>query len=210
MTVPDGSANSFTESDQLGWVALNMDYPIEKWSTVVNLAQLRKVKVIPWIRLARIPEGETIVNVKARLQTLVDTARIWNTDWILPNYEDEASTMPPALVRLALEETNWVGYVGWSTQGWLPNDVNYQPIAGDPVLLQIFPTDLHWPKDYATIKQKMGDCVAHARQHGFAYVGVTYQTYDNATPALYDVESYQHSVFPGNLIQAGQWASWYA
>lgn len=55
----------------------------------------------------------------------------------------------------------------------------------------------------------MADCVWHARDLGFVYVGVTYQTYADATPAWFDVENHQHSVFTGNVIPYGEWNKWF-
>lgn len=207
LTVPDGSAETFT--NDVDWIAPNLEYEYTRWSTVVSKAQTRNIKVIPWVRLAHVAWGEGLDHIREQLQLLVTTARIWNTDWILPNYEDEASTFAPSIVKKELDDTGWQGNTGWSVQGWVPNDVDYSPMGNDPALLQIFPTDLRWPKDYATIKAKMGDCIYHAREGGFTYISVTYQTYDNATPSLYDVESYQHSTFPGNVILSGEWPSWY-
>lgn len=129
-------------------------------------------------------------------------------DTIIPNYEAEASTFAPADVAEHLYGfANWDGKTGWSTLAWLQNDVDWTPLTQDPVLLQIFPADNGWP--VSEIGPRMGDCVAHARAEGFTFVGVTYQAYGNATPAWYDVESFQHSTFPGNVIAHGQWGSWY-
>jgi hypothetical protein len=152
-------------------------------------------------------DGEAVV--LANLMKLVNAANAWNGKIILPNYERECETIRPDTVARLLKQTGWDKDTGWSTLAWLQNDVDFTPIAHDPVLLQIFPADTHWPLDYGIIKQKMGDCVWHARQKGFTYVGVTYQTYAGATPALFDVESYQHSVFPGNVIGHGEWPDWF-
>ena len=205
MVTPDGSAETFDTS--IGWVALNVAHPIEQWANAINRAQARNIKVIPWIRLAH--ASDSLEVVKQRLRTLVDTARIWGTDIIMPNYEDEADRITPHQVAIALEEIGWTGDVGWSTQAWLPNGPDWTALTYDPVLLQIFPTDNGWPSDYATIKQKMEQCVWHARNKGFTYVGVTYQTYAGATPALYDCASCMHSVYPGNQLQAGDWPQWF-
>jgi hypothetical protein len=186
-----------------------MEYPMTRWSTAISRAQLRNIKVIPWVRLAHVGAGEGLNDVKARLDMLVRTARVWNTDTILPNYEDEADVIPPNVVKLALDETGWTGNTGWSTQAWLPNGPDFTAMREDAVLLQIFPTDLNWPKDYGIIKKNMGDCVYHARDKGFTYVSVTYQTYDDATPGIFDVDSYMHSVYPGNEIQHGEWPQWF-
>lgn len=136
----------------------------------------------------------------------------------MPNYEIEAETIPPSQVMNALDETIWEGNVGWSTLGWLQNNVDYSPIArrDHPVLLQIFPGDMtsifpdntrHDPEYVAKIT---GDCVYHARMDkGFQYVGVTWQTYGDMTSSDFDCSSFMHSTFPGNLISRPDWSSWY-
>jgi hypothetical protein len=86
--------------------------------------------------------------------------------------------------------------------------VNWLPLKNDAVLLQIFPKDNRWAP--IEVKQKMRDCVAHAREEGLWSVGVTYQTYADAQPEWYDVASFAHSTFPGNLIAHGDWPKWYA
>lgn len=135
-------------------------------------------------------------------------AQLWGESLILANYETEASVYAPADVQNHLRNVlDWDGDTGWSTLAWLQNDVDWSPLAADPVLLQIFPKDNGWTVDQ--IPQRLGDCVAHARDEGFTYVGVTYQTYAGAVPGWYDVGAFQHSTFPGNLIQAHEWPQWY-
>jgi hypothetical protein len=206
LTVPDGSAESFDA--HVDWVACNLEYAPDRWAQVRARAHSLDVKVMPWVRLAHSNSGETIEHVKVKLSLLVDTAQAWGCDTILPNYEDEASTIRPSLVAEYLYgQEDWLGHTGWSTNGWLGNDIDYTAIADDPVLLQIFPTDLRW--DPLDIEKKMGDCVYHAREKGFSYVGVTYQTYANARPGWYDCASHMHSTYPGNLIAGGDWGKWY-
>jgi hypothetical protein len=204
LTVPDGSAETFT--DAVDWVACNLEYAPSQWKQVRDKAAAMNIKVIPWRRLAH--EGDNFETIKDHLNLLVSTAQAWGSDTILPNYEDEAKTYPPAQVAEHLYGyVDWDGLTGWSLTGWLFNAVDWTPIAHDPALLQIFPADLQWPVD--EIAQKQGDCVEHARDKGFTYVGVTYQTYAGAQPAWFDVASYQHSTFPGNVIASGQWGEWY-
>jgi len=161
------------------------------------------------VRLAHVEQGDTWEHVKQRLALLVLTAQSWGENTIIPNYENEAETFSPSLLTDHLYGVmDWDGDTGWSTQAWLPNDVDYTPFrVQDPALLQIFPKDLRW--EPWQIQSKMGDCVWHAREKGFRYVGVTYQTYGEAVPSWYDCESHMHSTFPGNLIAHGQWGEWY-
>jgi hypothetical protein len=190
-------------------VGCNLEYAPPQWNNVRARAQTFNVKVFPWVRLAHVNHGDTFENVKERLSLLVLTAQVWGVDTIIPNYENEADTFSPAEVQNHLRNVlDWDGDTGWSTQAWLPNAPDFLPMANDSVLLQVFPTDNRWTVD--EIEQRQGDCVAHARDKGFTYVGVTYQTYGSATPGWYDVASHQHSTFPGNLIQHGQWDEWYA
>jgi hypothetical protein len=168
---------------------------------------------VPWIRLCHPNMGEDFETIKQRLSLLMTTADSWGDRIILPNYEVEAETYHPSVVADYLYGyADWDGETGWSTLAWLPNDVNFRPFSdrGDPALLQIFPKDARWLYNYDIVNQKMGDCVYHARVHsGFDYVGVTYQTYDDISPLVFDTHSYAHSVFTGNLIGHGQWPHWF-
>ena len=171
-------------------------------------ARALDIKVIPWARLANTLQGDTLALIKSKLALLILTANTWDDDTILPNYENEAEKIPPGMVGdILYDELGWNGLTGWSTNGWLGSDLDFSPLSADPALLQIFPTDLRW--NISDIPQKMGDCVYHARELGFNYVGVTYQTYDNARPVWYDCASHMHSTYPGNLIANGDWGKWY-
>lgn len=165
------------------------------------------VRTIPWIRLCH-PATEDFEVLKQRLSLLTLTAQVWGENIIIPNYEVEAGTYSPADVQNHLRNVlDWDGETGWSTLAWLQNDVDWTPLAKDSVLLQIFPKDNGWTVE--EIPYRMADCVVHARYEGLTYVGVTYQTYASALPAWYDVASYQHSTFPGNVIAHGEWDDWY-
>jgi hypothetical protein len=205
LTVPDGTGENF--STNIDWVACNIgEYEESEWNSVRRKAAKYGIVAMPWLRLARSPDdGETVI--KDNLRTLVETARSWNVNFILPNYEKEAEWCEPNTVAALLKGTGWKGNTGWSMQGWLPNDVDYSPINDDPVLLQIFPEDLKWDVD--DIPSKMSDCVYHARvDHGFMYCGVTYQSYRDAEASWYDCEI-DHSVFTGNTISPEDWKDWF-
>jgi hypothetical protein len=152
------------------------------------------------------------------LNQLVFVATLWGCDTIMPNYEIEAETIPPNQVMQVLDTTGWNGNVGWSMLGWLQNAVDYSPMTqrDQPVLLQIFPTDMHsiFPgdtrHDSEYVAKVTADCVWHARMDkGFQYVGVTWQTYGDMRSGDFDCHSFQHSTFPGNLIARHEWAGWY-
>lgn len=138
---------------------------------------------------------------------MTTTAELWGETLILPNYESEAETYAPVDVANHLYNVmDWDGDTGWSTLAWLQNAVDWSPLHRDPVLLQIFQKDNQWAPDQ--IKQMQADCVFHARvQEGFTYVGVTFQVND-AQPNWYDLAG-SHSVFPGNLINHGEWGTWF-
>lgn len=188
-----------------------MAYPLSQWATVRQRAANHGVRVIPWIRLCHVNEGEDWEILKQRLSLLTTTAQLLEENLILPNYEAEAETYEPKDVcQYLYGDLDWDGKTGWSTLAWLQNGAGWEDIPDeDAVLLQIFPQDNRWQVD--EIKQKMGDCVAHARDEGRTYVGVTYQAYGvpQAQPWWYDCESYFHSTFPGNQIGHGEWSMWY-
>lgn len=168
------------------------------------------MRVFPWIRLCHVNIGENFETIKRHLDLLATTALFWGEDTIVPNYEDEASVHKPESVADYLYGTlDWGGHVGWSTLAWLQNDLNWSVLNRDPALLQIFPQDNRWSVD--EIQDKQDDCVAHARDLGFTYVGVTFQTYGDplkAQPDWYDLRG-SHSVFPGNVIAHGEWDNWF-
>ncbi len=206
LTVPDGSAESFDNS--VDWIACNLEYAPAQWGRARARATGMGIRAIPWIRLCHPNEGEDFETIKERLALLVLTAQVWGETAIMPNYENEAEPYSPASVNEYLRGyLDWDGETSWSMPGWLANSPDYRSMAGDSVHLQIFPADMRWA--IADIPRKMGDCVEHARDKGFTYVGVTYQTYASAQPAWFDVGSYQHSTFPGNQILAAEWPQWY-
>lgn len=203
--MPDGSAESFT--NDVDWVAVNLEYSPALWAKVRSRASSLGVRVIPWVRLCHPNHGEDFETIKQRLNLLMTTAVQWGDPIILPNYEVEASTYQPYKVADYLyNDLNWKGDTGWSTLAWLQNDLDWLPLARDPALLQIFQKDAGWPPD--EIQDKQDDCVYHARDLGFTYVGVTFQTYADAQSSWYDLSGC-HSVFPGNLIQHGEWDDWF-
>jgi hypothetical protein len=190
------------------WVALNVrDFPAPQWATVVSRCANAGVLTIPWARLAH-PPFEGFASAALMFQRMRDAANAWGSGWILPNYENEAdSTLPPTEAARALAECGWAGRVGWSTQGWLPNAVDFSPINDDPVLLQIFPEDMRWGSDPAVIKEKTGHCITHARNHGFDHVGLTFQAY-RSSYNWFDLSG-NHSIFPGDGKTASEWAAWF-
>jgi len=194
---------------KVSWLALNVgDHSASSWSVVVQRSAQYRIKVIPWARLCHGWEG--LPTALQKFQKMKAAADLWGTDWILPNYEDEAEKgLPPHLALEAFSLSGWKKNVGWSTQGWLPNSVDYLDIYKDPVLLQIFPTDMRKPPP---VKLLTTDCIKHARGldesiHRFTYVGVTYQTYGEAKPWWYDLSGV-HSIYHGDGLES-KWAIWF-
>lgn len=190
------------------------DFTIAQWEAkaTISRAHAAGLMVIPWARLAD-PGSEDYHDARRYMNIMAEAATRWNSTWILPNLEAEATTTcPPWRAKEAVELSGWDGKVGWSMQGWLPGTsgggqegADYTPINSDPVLLQIFPEDLRWTP--SEIPGKQADCVWHARvDKGFTHIGVTYQTY-RAFPEWYDLTG-NHSVFTGDAI-GGQWAKWF-
>lgn len=201
LTVPDGSAEAFKN---VSWVACNLEYEASRWDSVRNRAANMGIEVFPWIRLAN--DKDTVFQFEQHIRHLVNIGRIWKSKWILPNYEKEAERFAPSLARSILNDTDWEGLTGWSTLGWLLNDVDYSPICNDPALLQIFPEDMKFPPEM--VDEKVSDCVYNARvNHGFTYVGVTYQSY-RSSHTWFDCDI-THSVFTGNTIPASDWDLWF-
>ncbi|MEM3097518.1 MAG: hypothetical protein QXU32_02215 [Nitrososphaerales archaeon] len=194
--------------DGLKWIALNIrDFAPIEWHVVRSRATLWGIEVYPWARLAH-PGRDSIAVLRQQLTNLVATAKSWGSRYILPNYEKEAETFSPEVVKKELDKLGWTGLVGWSTEGWLPNNVDYSPINKDPVLLQIFPEDMRLPHDPSVINKTMLDCVKHARiDKGFTYVGVTYQTY-RISSKMFDLKG-THSLFTGDYVSANnEWPWW--
>jgi hypothetical protein len=204
---PRGGVEDVLEMREAGvkWLALNVgDFPMTAWATVLNRAAAIGVAYLPWARLAQ--PGEPSSAVQGKLELLAQVGRAWNAPAILPNYEKEAETVSPAAVAKMLLMVDWPRLVGFSTQGWLANDVDFGPLNAHPVLLQCFPTDAGWQP--ADVRQKTLQCVTHARDKGFVYVGCTFQTYADALPDWYDIASFQHSLYPGDGL-FGQWGKWF-
>lgn len=204
---PHGGVDNISEQKAAGmeWIACNVrDFAAQTWDTVRMKAAALGVPVFPWGRVGH-PESETRRDAEDFLGNLVFIGHQWGSEWILPNLEKEAESIaPPGFCAEVLRGLGFPGHVGWSTQAWLPNSVDFSPIAHDPVLLQIFPEDNRWTPE--EIPQKMTDCLRHARDKGFVYAGVTYQTY-RAEPSWYDLTGV-HSFFTGDDIGPGNWDKW--
>lgn len=182
----------------VGWVTLNVGdgHTWDDWQTVRDIASVNGVTVYPWQRCFN----------ELALRHLMQLA-VENGVQPLPNLEKELEgEMPPTKVeRICLEYA--VAVVGWSVLGWLPNDVDMSPMGqAAPVLLQLFPQDMR--RDPSELEKIQRDSVVHARDLGCKNVGVTYQTYGEATPEWYEFWGGVRSYYTGDDIGAGGWSTW--
>jgi hypothetical protein len=180
----------------LGWFTLNVgdEATWEDWRHVRHIAAGNGVTVYPWAR-CRNPQG---------LRDLLQLA--WdNGVQPIPNLETELEgTLPPALVGEICAQYPAVDVVGWSCMGWLQNSPDFSPMTHRPVLLQLFATDMR--RDPAELPQIQKDCVLHARHKGFKNVGVTYQTYGDATKYWYAYWQGIRSYYTAEDM--GSWDDW--
>lgn len=179
------------------WLALNLgdDHGWDDWRIVIERARAIDVVVMPWARCRTIED----------CYSLLDTADLVSFHAIL-NLEDELKDeLTPARVSELIRDFDVE--VGISTVGWLYNSVDYLPLAGYPVLLQLFPTDMR--RDPADLEQIQAECVFHAHAKGFTYTGITAQTYGDAVPEWYAyMNGGTRSFYTGDDIGAGNWSKW--
>lgn len=185
------------------WLALNVrEHAPAEWDVVRSRADALNMPCKPWARLGLPDQGETRDDCLVMLQTIYQACDAWGENGI-PNVETEFERIfPPD--ELAAEIDHRIE--GLSSVAWLYNAVNFTPVAHLPLLLQIFKTDNRWTVD--EIEKRQADCVLHAREKGFTYVGVTFQTYGGAQPSWYAYHSGTRSYFTGDDIGGGQWAPW--
>jgi hypothetical protein len=143
---------------------------------------------------------------EAGLHRLLALAESLGSRRCILNIEDEfKADLPPSLVASRVAQYE-IADVAISTVAWLYNDVDYRPLTHLPVLLQIFPQDNRW--DPSELEQRQADCVRHAREKGFRYVGVTFQAYGGAQPEWYAYHRGPRSLYAGDDVGAGRWEAW--
>lgn len=179
------------------WFALNIGdgHTWEDWRIVIDRARALNVVVMPWKRCRTLTE----------CWELLDRADMVSFHAIL-NIEDEFKDVlePAQVAKLIIDFPDLK--VGISTVAWLFNDVDFSPLKSYPALLQIFPTDNGWDPD--ELEQRQADCVTHARDKGFTYVGATLQTYGGAKPEWYGYHKGTRSLYTGDDAGAGNWEAW--
>jgi hypothetical protein len=199
--VADGlsEAVAFEVGADVQWFALNLGdgNSWEKYSKLVATAKGNDVLCMPW---ERVYDPDDLFGLMYAAEQV--------GFHVLLNIENEfQSDLPPKTVREVIEEFPEM-HVGISTVGWIYNDIDLEPLAHLPFLLQCFAQDAHWsPED---IPQKIADCIWHARNdHGLTYVGVTVQTYGDAVPEWYaSTEGDVRSYYTGDDMGQGGWAQW--
>jgi hypothetical protein len=183
------------------WLTVNVGDGLhwDDWRVVRERALPVGVEVFPWKRCRTV----------ADCHDLLELADLFASRVIL-NIEDEfKDVLPPSLVASLLRDYTLQASaldVGISTVGWVYNSVDYEPLGDYPVLLQLFAADMR--RDPAELEQIQADCVAHARDKGFTYVGVTFQTYGDAEPGWYAYHKGTRSYYTSDDIGGGQWGPW--
>jgi len=181
------------------WLALNVGDGIawQDWRIVVDRARGLGVDVFPWARCYTLDDC-------SRLLDLADDVAFR----AILNIEDEFQTAvdPNDLAALLDDSEVRLDEIGLSSVAWLYNDVDFSPLSAYPMLLQLFPTDMR--RDPADLEQIQADCVVHARDKGFTYVGVTFQTYAGARPEWYAYYEGARSLYTGDDVGAGNWGAW--
>ena len=193
------------------WACIDIadGHPFADWSTTVSQCNAAGMRVPVWGRVAN-----------SSLMSILGTAIQLRRACVL-NIEDEFKVKPPAQFEAeikALKAANptYTREIVISTVGWLygsepaaPADIAFwKPIAHRPVLLQIFPQDMH--RDPATLPDLTAACIQHAKNYGFRDIGVTFQTYGTAQPSWYTFWSGKpRSLFTGDQVGSqSAWQQW--
>lgn len=178
------------------WLACNVGdgHGWEDWRIVITNARLLGVQIFPWARCRTVEECY-------RLCEIADSVGFQ----VLLNVEDEfqGGVSPTAVATILRDFPDLQPAI--STVGWVYNNVDYSPLAAVPALLQLFMQDMR--RDPADLEQIQKDCCLHARERGFVYLGVTYQTYGAAKPEWYEFWKGPRSYYSGDDI-GGSWADW--
>jgi hypothetical protein len=186
----------------MAWLALNVGdgHDWLSWETVRRNARAADVETFPWKRCRTLGE----------CRELLELGSSYAAKAIL-NIEDEFKDVcaPAKVAELVFEYSihDAAFDVGISTVGWLYNDCTFLPLSNLPVLLQVFAADNKWAP--AELQKRQAECVTHARDKGFTYVGVTYQTYAGAKPEWYAFAGgATRSWFTADDIGGGRWGAW--
>lgn len=177
-----------------------IDFPPESWNKARQAAINQGLIVFPW--------GATIADSRTeclkRLDKIVATAVAWNTKYVIIDAEKELDNGFITSDDIALALADFPD-AAISTEAWLYFNVDWWPLTEWPVLLQIYPEENRLTPEQ--IPQFQADCVRHARQRGFLYVGVTFPTYHGSQPTWYNLSG-TYSLYTADDCQGDyrQWA----
>lgn len=186
--VTPGNVESVPEEaskNRFKWLALNIgDHLPSEWDLVRARCKAFGITVYPWGRLHT-----------PGIQDLVCTTALgWRTRPLL-NIESEAKppgipgSQPwgqPKYVAAKLKKDYPKIQAILSIPGWpYWGGTDWKPLADCPALLQILPEDMHIANTKAEIARVQGDCEFMAKKV-FKRVGVSYQSYRELSPLLFD------------------------
>jgi hypothetical protein len=215
---PRGGVENVEEMWRAGirWLAFNVrDYSVADWAIVRQRCHQYGVKYLPWARIGNPGDSrETALEWCQRLMYIADAMR---EDQGLPdslaivNAETEIKPVALGGVVTPDEVARIIGkrrQVAISTEGRLYHH-NWVPLVQQPLLLQIFPTDMGiFQSATAVLAETLAD-VARARMYGFLNVGVTYQAYHEAPPSIYPFRSGSAwNIYAGDDVGIGNWSRW--
>lgn len=188
------------------WLAFNVaDHRAEEWDLVRSRAILHGLAFYPWGRLRTDGMQDSICRI----------AKEWMTRPLL-NIEDEAK--PPGVpgsqpwgqprevarrIRVGFPGIQPILSIpGWAYWGY----TDWRPCADFPALLQILWEDMRIiPPTRASIAKIQADCETMAVRT-FKRVGVSYQSYRDSSPLLYDRNRKGWSVIWADTVN--DWPAW--
>lgn len=188
------------------WLALNViDQPADQWDLVRQRCTRFGLTVYPWGRLHR-EDSQMII---------CQTAKLWKTRPLL-NIEDEAKqpgypgSQPwgqPKVVAAQIKALfpkiqPILSIPGWPYWG----GTDWRPLADFPALLQILWEDMRInPVTKEEIARVQRDCEYMAKKV-FKRVGVSYQSFHDSSPLLYDRNRKGWSIIWGDTVS--DWPAW--
>lgn len=201
--------------DPEGWVAFNVgDYEPSRWDVHRERATQAGILSVPWARLGTPGAGATREACLARLRDVSTIADEWEIETRpmsggiarpLLNAETELllGLVTPADLATHLDGTEG----GISTEANLYWSVDWTPVRDWPVLLQLFPEDMH--VDPTTMKGITAWAVYGARTRaGMRWVGATYQAW-RSDPAWFDRSGMAWSIaWAERVPESGGWEAW--
>lgn len=199
-SVPEQAANN-----GFAWLALNVgDHAPGDWDLVRERCKRFGLTVYPWARLHK-PNMQDIACM---------TARSWRTRPLLnieseaknPTHPDSRPWGQPAFVAAKLRKDYPKIQAILSIPGWpYWGGTDWSPLRDNAALLQILPEDMHIANTKEEIARVQRDCETMARRV-FKRVGVSYQSYRDLSPLLFDRRRTGWSVIWGDTVN--DWRAW--